>query len=248
MIKAIIVDDEKNSIEVLEWLLTTYCPDVKVISTCGSAEEGMKAIDQQKPDLLFLDIEMPKMNGFDMLEQLKNISFDIVFITAYDNFAVRAFKYAALNYLLKPVDPDELVATIQRHKEKKQPTSNEQLSILFQNLINKEANVERIALSTKDGLIFVQAKNIVYCEAESNYTKVVMNDGQKIVVAKTLKDLDETLVGSNFFRIHNSFLININHVVKFIREDGGYVEMLDKTQITISRSKKDAFFQLFAKF
>lgn len=248
MIKAIIVDDEKNSIEVLEWLLTTYCPDVKVIATCGSAEEGMKAIDQQKPDLLFLDIEMPKMNGFDMLEQLKNISFDIVFITAYDNFAVRAFKYAALNYLLKPVDPDELVATIQRHKEKKQPTSNEQLSILFQNLINKEANVERIALSTKDGLMFVQAKNIVYCEAESNYTKVVMNDGQKIVVAKTLKDLDETLVGSNFFRIHNSFLININHVVKFIREDGGYVEMLDKTQITISRSKKDAFFQLFAKF
>ncbi len=248
MIKAIIVDDEKNSIEVLEWLLATYCPDVKIIATCSSAEEGINTIRELKPDLLFLDIEMPKMNGFDMLERLKSISFDIVFITAYDNFAVRAFKYAALNYLLKPVDPDELIATIQRHKEKKQPTSNEQLSILFQNLINKEANVERIALSTKDGLIFVQAKNIVYCEAESNYTKVVMSDGQKIVVAKTLKDLDETLVGSNFFRIHNSFLININHVVKFIREDGGYVEMLDKTQITISRSKKDAFFQLFAKF
>lgn len=242
------VDDEKSSIEVLEWLCATYCPDVKIIATCGSAEEGIKAIEAQKPDLLFLDIEMPRMNGFDMLEKLKNISFDIVFITAYDNFAVKAFKYAALNYLLKPVDPDELIATIQRYKEKRSPASNEQLSILFQSLINKENNLDRIALTTKDGLQFVQSKNIVYCEAESNYTKVVMSDGQKIVVAKTLKDLDETLAGNHFFRIHNSYLININHVVKFVREDGGYVEMLDKTQIGIARSKKDAFFQLFAKF
>ncbi len=248
MIKAIIVDDEKSSIDVLEWLLKTYCPDVTLIAACRSAEEGIKAIESQRPDILFLDIEMPKMNGFDMLEKLKNITFDIVFITAYDNFAVRAFKFAALNYLLKPVDPDELVATIQRYKEKKTPASSEQLSLLFQNLLNKEATIDRIALSTKDGLIFAQTKNIVYCEAESNYTKVVMADGQKIVVARTLKELDEALAGNTFFRIHNSFLININHVVRFVREDGGYVEMQDKTQIGIARSKKDAFFQLFAKF
>lgn len=248
MIKAILIDDERNSIEMLEWLLTTYCPEVSIQSMCQSAEEGIKAIKEIRPDVIFLDIEMPKMNGFDMLETFKEIDFAIVFTTAYDKFAVRAFRYSALNYLLKPVDPEDLKATVARLNEKKSAPSKEQMELLFQNLINNNMQVERIALSTNDGLIFVQTKNITYCKADSNYTHVVMADGQKILVAKTLKEIDETLSGKDFFRVHNSFLVNINHITKFVRGDGGYILMPDKTEIVISRSKRDEFFQLFHKF
>lgn len=248
MIKAIIIDDERNCIEMLEWLLQTYCPSVQLIATCNSGESGIEAIKKLHPQLVFLDIEMPKMNGFDVLEQLKEIEFEVVFTTAYDNFAVRAFKYAALNYLLKPIDPEDLQATIKRMEEKVSSPSKEQMDLLFQNLLNPKAQVERIALSTDDGLVFIQTSSIAYCKAESNYTFVVLADGKKILVAKTLKEINETLTGRDFFRIHNSFLVNINHIQKFVKGDGGYVVMPDKTEITVSRSRKDEFFQMFAKF
>ncbi|MBK8955940.1 MAG: response regulator transcription factor [Saprospiraceae bacterium] len=248
MIKAIIIDDEKNCIEMLEWLLKNYCPTVQVMATCSSGESGIDAITRLDPQLVFLDIEMPKMNGFDLLEQLNEIHFEVVFTTAYDNFAIRAFKYAALNYLLKPIDPDELQATIRRMDEKLTTPSREQMDLLFQNLLHPKTQVERIALSTDEGLVFVQTTNICYCKAESNYTFVVLADGKRILVAKTLKEIDETLSGKDFFRVHNSYLVNINHIQKFVRGDGGYIVMPDKTEITISRSKKDEFFQLFAKF
>jgi two-component system LytT family response regulator len=171
----------------------------------------------------------------------------VVFTTAYDKFAIKAFKYSALNYLLKPVDPDDLKATIEKVNAKKSAPSQEQIELLFQNLKNLQS-VERVALSTGDGLIFVQTKDIIYCQAESNYTNVVMQDKKKILVAKTLKDIDETLSGRDFFRVHNSFLININHIKKFVRGDGGYILMPDDTQITISRNKREEFFDMFSKF
>lgn len=248
MIKAILIDDERNSLEMLEWLLQTYCPEVRIMAMCDSGEAGIQAISQFNPEVVFLDIEMPRMNGFDMLEQIKDIGFQIVFTTAYDKFAVRAFRYAALNYLLKPVDPEELQATIGRLKQKISSPSKEQMDLLFQHLMSRESTVERIALSTGDGLIFVQTRDITYCRAESNYTYVVMADGQKILVARTLKEIDETLSGKDFFRVHNSYLININQISKFVRGDGGYIVMPDGTQITISRGKRDEFFQLFARF
>jgi two-component system, LytTR family, response regulator len=249
MIKAILIDDERNSLEMLDWLLTTYCPEIAVAAQCESGEAGIQAIGQLQPDVVFLDIEMPKMNGFDMLEKIGDINFEIVFTTAYDKFAVRAFRYAALNYLLKPVDPEELQATVNRLKQKKSSPTKEQMELLFQSLISREKQpVERIALSTGDGLVFAQTKDIAYCRAESNYTNVVMASGQKILVAKTLKEIDDTLSGKDFFRVHNSFLVNINHIAKFVRGDGGYILMPDNTQITISRSKRDEFFQLFARF
>ncbi|MBK9109967.1 MAG: response regulator transcription factor [Saprospiraceae bacterium] len=248
MIQALIIDDERNCIEMLEWLLQTYCPDVAILATCNSGESGIEAISRLRPQLVFLDIEMPKMNGFDVLEHLKEISFEVVFTTAYDNFAVRAFKYAALNYLLKPIDPEDLQATIKRLQEKLTMPSKEQMDLLFQNLLNPKTQVERIALSTDDGLVFVQTSQITYCKAESNYTYVAMSDGKKILVAKTLKEIDETLSGKDFFRVHNSYLVNVNHILKFVRGDGGYIVMPDKTEIIISRSKKDEFFRLFAKF
>lgn len=248
MIRAIIIDDEKNAIEMLLWLLQTYCPTVEVLATCESGAEGIEAVERLRPDLLFLDIEMPIMNGFEVLEKISNPAIQVVFTTAFDQFAVKAFRYAALNYLLKPIDPDELTATISRFENARQSVSQEQLKILLEHLNPARKTPERIALSSGDGLVFVKTGDIAYCQADSNYTHVVMADGKKITVARTLKELDDTLGGGDFARVHNSYLVNINRIEKYVRGDGGYIVMPDGANITISRSKREEFFQLFSKF
>ena len=252
MIKSILIDDEQNSLEMMEWLLTTYCPEVSILAQCNSAETGMEAIRRLQPDVVFLDIEMPRMNGFDMLEQFDKLTFDVVFCTAYDQFALKAFRYSALNYLLKPVDPDDLKETVRRIAEKQNTPTREQISMLLKTIREEPAAARatppRIALTTSDGLIFVSTQDILYCEAESNYTKIVLAGGKKIMVAKVLKDIDDTLSGEDFFRIHNSFLINVNHIKKFVRNDGGYIVMADDATITISRSRRQAFMDMFPKF
>ncbi len=248
MIKAVIVDDEQNCVEMLEWLIKTYCPVVSVVAMCTSGEKGIEAILKHRPDVVFLDIEMPKMNGFDMLEKFDNLFFDVVFTTAYNKFAIKAFRYSALNYLLKPVDPEDLQSTIKKLEERRTSVGKDQLNLLLENMKNLSNPVQRIALSTGDGLIFVNTSEIMYCQAESNYTNVVMANGKKVLIAKTLKDIDETLSGKDFFRVHNSYLVNINQIKKFVRGDGGYILMNDDTHITIARSKREEFFDMFSKF
>ena len=236
MIHCILIDDETNSLEMMEWLLKTYCPQVTIAAMCNSGEKGIEAINKYKPDVVFLDIEMPHMNGFDMLEQIGRLSFDVVFCTAYDQFAIKAFRYSALNYLLKPVDPDDLKETVRRLEAKQSIPTREQIELLLQNI--KTANrptVPRIALTTSDGLIFVSTSEIIYCEAESNYTNIVLQGGKKIMVSKVLKDIDEALSGPDFFRVHNSYLVNLNHIKKFVRGEGGYVVMDNDATISISR-------------
>jgi two-component system, LytTR family, response regulator len=248
MIRCILIDDESNSLEMMEWLLQTYCPQVKIEALCDSAAKGIAAIEKYKPDLVFLDIEMPHQNGFDMLEQFDKLYFDVVFCTAYDQFAIKAFKYSALNYLLKPVDPDDLKETIRRIEEKKSLPTREQLDMLMQGLRNSQKQtVSRIALTTNDGMIFVTTADILYCEAESNYTSVVLNN-RKILVSKTLKEIDEALSGADFYRVHNSFLINVNQIQKFVRGDGGYVVMNDGKSVGISRSRRQEFMDMFSRF
>lgn len=249
MIRCVLIDDENNSLEMMEWLIKTYCPQVSIVAMCNSSEKGIEAIKKFKPDVVFLDIEMPHMNGFDMLEQFDKLFFDVVFCTAYDQFAIKAFKYSALNYLLKPVDPADLQETIRRLEEKKSSPSKEQIEMLLQNIRgNAKPPVQRIALTTNDGMIFVSTQDILYCEAESNYTSVVLKGGKRILVSKVLKDIDETLSGNDFYRIHNSFLININHIKKYVRGDGGYVIMENDVTISISRSRRQEFMELFSKF
>ena len=249
MIRCVLIDDESNSLEMMEWLLKTYCPQVKIEAMCNGAAKGIEAIQKFKPDLVFLDIEMPHMNGFDMLEQFDKLTFDVVFCTAYDQFAIRAFKYSALNYLLKPVDPEDLKETIRRIEEKKSAPSKEQIELLFENIKQSiKPTAQRIALTTGDGLIFVPTRDILYCQAESNYTCVVLAGGKKVVVSKVLKDIDEALSGPDFFRVHNSYLINLNRISKFVRGDGGYVVMEDGATIGISRSRRQEFMELFEKF
>lgn len=249
MIRCVLVDDESNSLEMMEWLLKTYCPQVTIEAMCNSAAKGLEAINKHKPDVVFLDIEMPHMNGFDMLEQFDKIFFDVVFCTAYDQFAIKAFKYSALNYLLKPVDPEDLQETLRRIDEKRSTPTREQIDMLMQGIQQaQKPTASRIALTTNDGMIFVSTNDIMFCEAESNYTSVVLAGGKKIVVSKVLKEIDEALSGPDFFRVHNSFLININQIKKFVRGDGGYVVMNDGTSIGISRSRRQEFMELFSRF
>ncbi len=249
MIKCVLIDDERNALEMMEWLLKTYCPEVTIAAMCNSAEQGIEAIHQHRPDVVFLDIEMPKMNGFDMLEQFDKLFFDVVFCTAYDQFAIKAFKYAALNYLLKPIDPADLKETIERIKEKKSIPVKEQFDLLLQNIRSTvKTTPQRIALTTGDGLLFVPTQDIIYCEADSNYTHILLSGGKRILVSKVLKEIDEALSGPDFFRVHSSYLININRIKKFVRGDGGYILMDNDAQITISRSRKQEFMELFSKF
>jgi len=249
MIRTVLIDDESNSLEMMEWLLKTYCPQVQIEAMCNAASKGIEAINKYKPDVVFLDIEMPHMNGFDMLEEFEKLTFDVVFCTAYDQFAIKAFKYSALNYLLKPVDPEDLKETIRRIEERKGSPSREQLELLLENIRQSvKPTAQRIALTTGDGMIFVPTAEILYCEAESNYTNVVLLGGKKILVSKVLKEIDEALAGQDFFRIHNSYLVNLNHITKFVRGDGGYVVMQDGSSVGISRSRRQEFMELFEKF
>ncbi|HKR04341.1 MAG TPA: LytTR family DNA-binding domain-containing protein [Bacteroidia bacterium] len=247
MIHAVIIDDEQKCIETLSILIKMHCPEITIDASCNNGSDGIKAINQHKPDVVFLDIEMPKMNGFDMLEKFEKIFFHVVFTTAYNQFAIKAFRYSALNYLLKPIDPDDLKSTVSRIKELKGPGFNEQFEILMQN-IKSNNKPQRIALSTGDGLVFVNTKDIMYCHSESNYTHVLLTGGEKYLLAKTIKEFEDTLSEDNFFRIHNSYVVNLDQIKKFVRGDGGYVVMKDGTSITIARARREEFFSLFDKF
>jgi two-component system LytT family response regulator len=172
----------------------------------------------------------------------------VVFCTAYDQFAIKAFRYSALNYLLKPVDPDDLKDTIRRLEEKKALPTREQIDMLVQGIRSvQKQTAGRIALTTNDGMIFVTTADILYCEAESNYTSVVLKN-RKVVVSKTLKEIDEALSGNDFYRIHNSYLVNLNQIQKFVRGDGGYVVMNDGKSVSIARARRQEFMELFSRF
>jgi two-component system LytT family response regulator len=245
--KAILVDDEKNALEMLEWMLQKNCPEVEIIAMCDSPLEGLEKIKTLKPDVIFLDIEMPQLNGFDLLERLGKHDSDVIFTTAYNQFAIKAFKVCALDYLLKPIDPEDLKVAVQKALTKKNKVSAEQLEMLLSYMKPEKPKSKRVALTASDHLIFVETEKIIYCESDSNYTIFFLADGQKIIVSKTLKDVEEILEGSDFFRVHASYLINMKHVSKFTRGDGGYVVMSNNQHITVSRKKKDEFFEMFSK-
>jgi two-component system LytT family response regulator len=245
-IRAILVDDEKHCLETLAWQLEKFCPEVEVLEICDNAERALMIIENQEVELAFLDIEMPHMNGFELLQRLKKISFDIIFTTAYDMFAVKAFKFSALDYLLKPIDKDELIQAVRKVKAKRdQTTLPEQLNILFENLYSRKLPSQKIALPTMDGLEFVIADDIIHCQSEGNYTHIFMKDGSKFLICRTLKETEDLLSGHNFLRVHHSYSINLNHIKKYIKGDGGYVIMVNNSSISVSRSRKEELLKLF---
>jgi two-component system LytT family response regulator len=245
--KVVVVDDERNCLEILEWMLTKDFPDVEIAAMCESPVEAIQKIKKLKPDLVFLDIEMPQYNGFEMLEKIGTYDFDVIFTTAYNQFAIRALKISALDYLLKPIDNEEFKIAVSKALNKKTFVLEEQLQILLEHFRQSKNKTKRVALTASDHLVFVDTEKIVYCESDSNYTQFFLTTGEKIVVSKTLKDVEEILSGSDFFRIHASFLVNMKHVAKFTRGDGGYVVMSNNQHLTVSRKKKEDFFEMFSK-
>lgn len=247
MIKAVIIDDEQHSIDTLKWKLENYCPDVVVQAAFDSPAEAVIFLKKNPPDLLFLDIEMPMLNGFDVLEELgRDLPFDIIFTTAYDNFGIQAVKFSALDYLLKPVQNKELKEAIDKHLKKAQhKIPAEQIDVLLNNVsAEKKGKVGKIALASKESIEFVDAQEIICCEANSNYTNIYMAEGRKRVISKTLKEFEDLLSPHQFFRPHNSFLINLNRVREFIRGDGGFLVMENKMKIPVSKNRREELLDL----
>ena len=245
MLRAIIIDDEKSSRNGLRQKLVNHCPEVNIIGECENGEDGIKSIEANKPDIIFLDVEMPRMNGFTMLQQLQQHDFEIIFITAYDHYAIKAIKYSALDYLVKPVEIADLQSAVERASEKrKKDSGNMALETLLHNLINKEKEHHRIAIPSMEGLQFVETGNIIYLEANSNYTNFYLSNNKKITVSKTLKDFEELLPTSLFIRIHHSFIININCIEKYIKGEGGQVLMKNGATLDVARRKKEEFIKI----
>jgi two-component system, LytTR family, response regulator len=248
MFNAVLIDDEKNALEVLEMQLARHCKEVNVVAACQGGEKGIEAIKKFKPEVVFLDIEMPHVNGFDVIKATEAYDYEVIFTTAYDQFAIRAFKYSALDYLLKPIDVDELQAAVARLKNKERASDLEQkIQVLFQQLEVQPRLTDKIALPLGDAMQFVAPNEIIRCESDSNYTHIFMTNGKKITIAKTLKEVEENINGGPFFRIHQSHLVNINHISKYLKGENAYVIMNDGTQIGISRNKKLAFLETFRK-
>lgn len=247
MLTAIIIDDEENGRIALKQKLKDYCPTVKVIAEAENGLEGMEMIQQFQPQLVFLDIEMPGMDGFEMLINIPDKKFHLVFTTAYDQYAIKAIKYAAFDYLLKPIDIDELKETIERLEYAPVPdVTIKKLETLEQNLLTKPF-LNKIAVPTQEGLLFFDINHILRLEAQSNYTLIYFDDQPKMMASRTLKEFEEILPADTFFRIHNSHIINLLFIKKYIRGDGGQVEMKNGDHILVSRRKKDEFLKIIGR-
>lgn len=238
-IRALIIEDEPNNRENLLTLINEYCPAIQVVALCESAIEARKKITELSPDLLFLDIEMPGGNGFSLLESLPAINFEVIFVTAYDSYGIKAIKFSALDYLLKPIDTFDLIKAVEKATEKiKQKQENIRMTNLLQNTQRTEGQ-KMIALSLADKIEFVEISSIIRCESESNYTTFYLKNGEKLLVSKTLKEYDELLTPFHFLRVHQSHLINIREIKSFVKNDGGYIKMKDGSTVSISRQRRE---------
>ena len=246
MIQAILIDDEVHCVDTLNMLIHDFCPDVQVMEQCMSAKQGLAAVKKHHPNLVFLDIEMPVMNGFEFLEQFTDIPFSVIFTTSYDQYAIKAIRFSALDYLLKPIDPKELITAVQKVQEKKLHPSPEQVRMLMDQVHNKGNKITRVAIPTSEGFELIPAEEIIYCEADDNYTHLFLKNKRKIIACRTLKEVEEQLADfASFLRVHHSYMVNLNEVNKYVRGEGGYLIMSDNTTVNVSRSRKDALLKLF---
>lgn len=242
--KSLIIDDEPKSRKVLRRLCKDYCPQIDVVGEAGSVDEAIQKIDTLKPRLVFLDIHMPAKSGFTLLDHYRdNVDFSVIFTTAYEHYAIEAFKYMVIDYLEKPIDIEELQAAVNRATKVKNITA-EQLTALEENLIGK---IQKIALATIDGYTFVKLDNIIRCEAQGNYTLVYLKNGDSVLITKTLKYYEDLLHDKLFFRVHKSHLINLKCVRKFLKGKKGMVEMIDGSQVEVSIQKREILLDNLAK-
>ncbi len=242
MIKAVIIEDEKKSSDAMVLQLQKHCPEVTLLGVAANVKEGIETVRSLKPELIFLDVMMPDGSGFDVLEKLCDLKFDIIFTTASEKFAVKAIKYSALDYLLKPIDAEELIAAVKKVRDRKSNLPTEQnLASLLENIKKSDEQYSKITLPTGNAYEVVNVKDIVRCEAHDNYTYVFLAGSKKFLVSGTLKHYEELLPEKDFVRVHHSHLINMAHMNRFLKEDGGYAVMSDGSKVEISRRKKEEF-------
>lgn len=241
-LKAILIDDEVLSLDVLEWELQGLDEPVHILGKYNDPFAGLEAIKSLKPDLVFLDIEMPRLNGIELLKKLGKIDFHIIFCTAYDQYAIEAIKHEALDYLLKPVSSDDLKHAMDKVRQRRGDGIEEKLLALYERLQAQSQDQKRIIIPTSEGLEFLEESEIVRCESESNYTSIFLADKRKVFVAKTLKDIQGMLNSEKFQRVHKSHVVNFDYIKRYLKADGGKIIMSNGDEIPISRSKKGEFF------
>jgi two-component system LytT family response regulator len=244
LLKTIIIDDELSSLQNLQQKLTEFCPDVTIVGVSQKPEEAIQLILQLKPDVVFLDIEMPRMNGFRMLEELGETGFDIIFTTAYNHYAIDAIRISAFDYLTKPIAIKDLQGAVERLVKQRQGRTRERLTVLQHTLTGARNQEEKIAIPTAEGLEFIIIKNIIHIESSSNYSRIHFLDGKPVLVTRLLKDFEDMLAPYHFYRIHNSHLINLAYIKKYIRGEGGQVLMQNGALIDVARRKKEEFLKL----
>jgi two-component system, LytTR family, response regulator len=243
MLKEIIIDDEENGRLALKRKLENYCPEVEIVAEASSAETGMDAVDQHNPDIVFLDVEMPKLTGFDMLERLTPFTFHVIFTTAHDQYAIEAIRSNAFDYLLKPVDIEELKRAVSKISRLREPKTTEPSGTqLPKPGVLKAFN--RIAIPTMEGRLFLDTATILHIEAQNNYTIFHFTDQPRMTVSRTLKEIEDILPADQFFRVHHSHIINLNFIRKYVKGNGGYIELQDGKMVDVSRRKKDEFLKL----
>jgi len=246
MIESIIVDDEPKNISVLRKMLNDFCDDVDVVAEAKDAQQAIALIQQHSPDLVFLDIEMPYGNAFDILDKLMPVNFEVIFITAFNDYALKAFKYCALDYLLKPISINELRVAVEKAATSISSKSmGLQLKNLIDNLKNKNEALRKIAFSSKEGLVFIEMGDIIRCEASGSYTHIFIKGKEKIISSKSVKEYEEILPEAIFFRIHHSHIINLTEIKKYHRGRGGHVEMSDGAFIDVAVRRKEEFLSRF---
>ncbi len=244
MLSALIVDDEKNNRDSLKKLLNEYCPTVKVMGEASSVDDALNVLSKHRPQLLFLDVEMPNGTGFDLLRQIDKIDFKVIFVTAHAHYAIKAIKFSAVDYLLKPVDTDDLIEAVRKASEEKQVNYHLHYKGLLDNL--NSSTGKKLAIPIKDGFAFLAPEDIIRLQADGTYTHIFTNC-EKYTGTKNIKEYEMLLADQNFFRSHNSHLINLKHVKKFSRVDGYFVQMSDSSVVEISRRKKEEFIELMSK-
>lgn len=245
-LRAVIIDDEQNNIDNLSILLLQHCPEIEIAGTALNATEGEKIILQQKPDLVFLDIQMPNINGFDLLAKFKQPQFEVIFVTAFDKYGIQAVKFAALDYLLKPINISELKDAVSRAIVK---CSNKQQNLQLENLMrllknSQQKDEHRIALSDAKETRFVKTTEIIRCESNNNYTIFYLANAEKITTSKPIFEYEEMLQDYGFIKCHQSHLVNKKYIRSWVKEEGGYLLLEDKSQIPVSRQKRDQIKQM----
>jgi two-component system LytT family response regulator len=242
MLRAILVDDEENSLNALKQKIIQHCGFVEIVATCTQPGEAIGKINLLQPDILFLDIEMPAINGFNLLQRLDYRNFELVFVTAYDHYAIKAIRFSALDYLVKPVDVDELKATVERAIQRKNiKAPNQRLELLLDHLAQPKKSFNKIAIPSHEGIQFIKVNDIIYLEANVNYTHIYAAGNNKYVVSRTIKDFEEILPPETFIRIHNSYIINKEYLEKYVRGEGGQVVLSNGVVLDVAKRKKAEF-------